>query len=60
VAQGAADRMKKEVEHIKPDLNVWQVGTNDALRHVGIDAFKNCLKKNACLGGRQQDRCRPR
>jgi acyl-CoA thioesterase-1 len=45
VAQGAADRMKKEVEDIKPDLIVWQVGTNDALRHVSIDAFKNCLKK---------------
>ena len=30
VAQGAADRMKQEVEQTKPDLVVWQVGTNDA------------------------------
>jgi acyl-CoA thioesterase I len=44
VAQGAADRMKKEVEEAKPDLVVWQVGTNDALRHVSIDRFKGCLK----------------
>jgi len=45
VAQGAADRMKREVEDVKPDLVIWQVGTNDALRHVAIDGFKSCLKK---------------
>ncbi|HEU0159418.1 MAG TPA: GDSL-type esterase/lipase family protein [Hyphomicrobiaceae bacterium] len=45
VAQGAADRMKREVEETKPDLVVWQVGTNDAIRHVSIDSFKACLKK---------------
>ena len=44
VAQGAADRMKREVEETKPDLVVWQVGTNDALRHISIDKFKTCLK----------------
>jgi acyl-CoA thioesterase-1 len=43
-AQGAADRMRKEVEDAKPDLVVWQVGTNDALRHVDLGKFKNCLK----------------
>jgi lysophospholipase L1-like esterase len=45
VAQGAADRMKREVDYATPDLVIWQVGTNDALRHVAIDGFKNCLKK---------------
>lgn len=45
VAQGAADRMKREVEEVKPELVIWQVGTNDALRHVAINSFKNCLKK---------------
>ena len=44
VAQGAADRMKREVEEVKPDLVVWQVGTNDALRHVDLERFKSCLK----------------
>jgi lysophospholipase L1-like esterase len=44
VAQGAANRMRKEVEDANPDLVVWQVGTNDALRHVELDKFKNCLK----------------
>jgi len=44
VAQGAADRMKREVAETRPDLVVWQVGTNDALRHVNVDKFKLCLK----------------
>jgi acyl-CoA thioesterase I len=44
VAQGAADRMRREVENVKPDLVVWQVGTNDALGHVAIDRFRGCLK----------------
>jgi lysophospholipase L1-like esterase len=43
-AQGAADRMKREVAQAQPDLVVWQVGTNDALRHVGLDRFRECLK----------------
>ena len=44
VAQGAADRMRKEIEDTKPDLVVWQLGTNDALRHVSIDSFRSCVK----------------
>jgi len=44
VAQGAADRMKQEVEQTKPDLVVWQVGTNDAINKVDVSSFKNCLK----------------
>jgi acyl-CoA thioesterase-1 len=43
-AQGAADRMKREVEEVRPDLVVWQVGTNDALRQISIDRFKQCLR----------------
>jgi acyl-CoA thioesterase I len=45
VAEGAADRLKREVEETRPDLVVWQVGTNDAIRHVSIESFKACLKK---------------
>ncbi len=44
VAQGAADRMRKEVEATNPDLVVWQVGTNAALRQVSIESLKNCIK----------------
>ena len=43
-AEGAADRMKREVEDAKPDLVVWQVGTNDALHQVSLDRLKQCLK----------------
>jgi acyl-CoA thioesterase I len=58
VAQGAADRMRREVEEVKPDLVIWQVGTNDALSHVAIDRFRACLQKtlswlkaqNRCVG----------
>ncbi len=43
VAQGTADRMKASVAEVKPDLVVWQLGTNDALRHVDIASFKRCV-----------------
>src|SRR5262245_2718234 len=43
-AEATADRMRREVEENGPDLVVWQVGTNDALRHVGVDRLKQCLK----------------
>ena len=45
VAEGQSARMKQTVEDVKPDLVLWQVGTNDALRHVDIESFKNCLRR---------------
>jgi acyl-CoA thioesterase-1 len=45
MAQGAADRMKREVMAARPDVVIWQVGTNDALRHVEIERFESCLKR---------------
>jgi acyl-CoA thioesterase I len=44
-AEGQSARMRQTVEEVKPDLVVWQVGTNDAIRHVDMDAFKNCLRR---------------
>jgi lysophospholipase L1-like esterase len=44
-AEGQSARMKREVEEVKPDLVVWQVGTNDAIDHVEIENFKNCLRR---------------
>jgi acyl-CoA thioesterase-1 len=43
-AEGAATRMKREVELDRPDLVVWQVGTNDARVHVDLERFKQCLR----------------
>ena len=34
-----APRLKNEVALIKPDLVLWQVGTNDALARVPVDEF---------------------
>jgi lysophospholipase L1-like esterase len=45
VAEGQSARMKATVEEVKPDLVVWQVGTNDALRHVENETFKACLRR---------------
>ena len=44
-AEGQSARMKATVDDVKPDLVVWQVGTNDALRHVSMESFKACLRK---------------
>ena len=51
VAQGAADRMKQEVEEMKPDLVVWQVGTNDALRHVEPREIQELPEDHAGVAG---------
>lgn len=45
IAEGQSARMKQTVEDVKPDLVLWQVGTNDALRHVDLEAFKSCLRR---------------
>lgn len=43
VAAGAADRMKNTIAEVEPDLVIWQVGTNDALARVDIEAFAQSL-----------------
>ena len=40
VAVNASQRMKLEVAAIRPDLVVWQVGTNDAMARVGLTEFE--------------------
>jgi acyl-CoA thioesterase I len=45
IAEGQSARMKQTVDDVKPDLVLWQVGTNDAIRHVDIAAFKACLRR---------------
>ena len=45
MAEGQSSRMRTTVEEVKPDLVLWQVGTNDAIHHVDMDSFKNCLRK---------------
>jgi lysophospholipase L1-like esterase len=45
VAEGQSARMKDTVAELKPDLVLWQVGTNDAIRHVDLDGFRACLRR---------------
>jgi acyl-CoA thioesterase I len=45
VAEGQSARMKDTIAEVQPDLVLWQVGTNDAIRHVDIDTFKDCLRR---------------
>lgn len=44
VAQGAADRIRSEVAANRPDLVVWQVGTNDGVVRIGEERFSTCVK----------------
>lgn len=45
VAEGAAERIKAQVADIKPDLVVWQVGTNDAVARIDAEDFGNQLRE---------------
>ncbi|MBX3540019.1 MAG: SGNH/GDSL hydrolase family protein [Chelatococcus sp.] len=38
-------RLEKQVAELKPDLVIWQVGTNDALTSVGEDVFRNLVER---------------
>ena len=44
LAANAATRMKNEVALDKPDLVLWQVGTNDALAYVPVAEFAATVK----------------
>lgn len=42
---GACSRMKREVAEVKPDLVVWQVGTNDAMARADVEELKTNVAK---------------
>jgi acyl-CoA thioesterase I len=45
VAAQSAERLRREVAENKPDLVLWQVGTNDALGRVPIEGFKSVVRE---------------
>lgn len=45
MAEGQSARMKATIDEVRPDLVLWQVGTNDAIHHVDMESFKSCLRK---------------
>jgi len=44
VASQTAERLRREVGENQPDLVLWQVGTNDALARVPVEAFKSVAR----------------
>jgi acyl-CoA thioesterase-1 len=44
VAEETVERIKAEVAEIRPDLVVWQVGTNDAVARIDAETFGNLLR----------------
>ena len=40
LAAATAERLKSDIPHDQPDFVLWQVGTNDALAKVPVEAFK--------------------
>ena len=45
VASTTLVRMRKSVEDWKPDVVLWQLGTNDAMRHISVEAFSETLRE---------------
>jgi acyl-CoA thioesterase I len=44
VAAQTAERIKEDLQTLNPDLILWQVGTNDALRRVPIAEFEAIIR----------------
>lgn len=44
-SETTADRLKTEAVLIKPDVVLWQLGTNDAIQHVPVDTFEANVRK---------------
>jgi lysophospholipase L1-like esterase len=45
VVEKTAQRLRTEVEALDPDLVIWQLGTNDALRNVGASEFERIVNE---------------
>lgn len=45
VADDAAERIKADVAELRPDLVVWQVGTNDAVARIDVAHFGELLRE---------------
>jgi acyl-CoA thioesterase I len=44
-----ADRLRMEAALIKPDLVLWQVGTNDAVQRIPVDQFERTVSKTVAI-----------
>ncbi|WP_170317750.1 SGNH/GDSL hydrolase family protein [Paroceanicella profunda] len=48
-ADGALARLAREIEDTRPDLLVWQVGTNDAVSDVTLDALQATVTRGIAM-----------
>jgi acyl-CoA thioesterase-1 len=44
-----ADRLRMEAALIKPDLVLWQVGTNDAVQRIPVEQFERTVGKTVAV-----------
>lgn len=52
VASATVDRLETLLQADRPDLVIWQVGTNDAVRGEGEDAFRAMLERGIAAASR--------
>jgi acyl-CoA thioesterase-1 len=52
VAQATVDRLEALLRSDKPDLVIWQVGTNDAMRGEGEEGFRAVLERGIAVAAR--------
>jgi lysophospholipase L1-like esterase len=48
-ASTTADRLRMEAALIKPDLVLWQVGTNDAVQRIPVELFERTVSKTVAI-----------
>ena len=48
-AETTADRLRIEAALLKPDLVLWQVGTNDAVQRVSVENFERTVKNTVAM-----------
>jgi acyl-CoA thioesterase-1 len=44
-AEATADRLRIEAALLRPDLVLWQVGTNDAVQRVSVESFERTVSE---------------
>lgn len=44
-----ADRLRMEAALIKPDIVLWQVGTNDAVQRIAVEQFERTVSKTVAI-----------
>ncbi len=48
-ADTTAERLRMEAALIKPDLVLWQVGTNDAVQRISVENFERTVRTTVAL-----------